>query len=203
MTEVSDQIRTELDKGSRDILSALAEFDSVAETADIKELTGLSNKQIHYRIENYLEHHGLVITEQPAGGPGPAPAKKIQLTQDGKEVIDTLNQEPSSGNVVDRLEQVERQVDTIQSTVQGLDSDSSSTGQTDVDNLQEQVANLAMEVEELKNDPIFDTEIRSNLDDCRAAILALTRVLDDRHGDQDRIRELTADYREDIKPLVD
>lgn len=205
---MSADVLTDLDQKSRDLLLALDQIEESVDpptTPDLIEVTGIERAQIHYRLNEYLEPHSLVATHQPEGDPGSVPPKEIRLTDDGRELIEELDTGTDSGSVGDRLERIEERVDALQSTVQDLadaDRPTSTAGQDDIDSLQEQVANLAMEVEELKDDPIFDDAVRGEIDATRVGVLALRDYLYSKFDDAEQeCAQLAEQYKKEIEPL--
>lgn len=211
------EILPKLDLKSQDILRALADLDteiSTITTPDLIEATGIDRPQIHYRLNEYLEPFGLVDTNQPAGkNPGKVPAKELWLTEAGQDLVADLDSPSGDAGLGDRLSRLEEQMDALQSTVQDLDTQP-STGEAvepagelaaEVNSLQEQIGKLAMEVENLKEDAVFDEPIRADIDYTRAGLLAVLRFLIKEHGDdtEQRLQELTDEYLDDLDELAD
>jgi len=77
--------------------------------------------------------------------------------------------------------------------------------ESDIESLQEQIRKLVMEVEDLKEDAVFDEVIRSDIDSTRASLLAVLRFLIDERGDdtEQRLQALTDQYMDDLDKLED
>lgn len=211
-----DALLDKLDQKSRDILYALDELEEIdgrVETPDIKELTGIDRRHIHYRVKRHLEPEGLVDSNQPVGeAPGKTPPKQIELSTDGKQFVEVLDQErrPTS-DIAERLDRLETQVESLRAENRDLReqiesaemADSSSGTDADVDGLQEQIAQIAMELEELKDDPLFqDTKVRQQLDGARTTFGVFRDIAQEEFGEQ-RVREKFAEYEDGIKKLAE
>jgi len=218
MTEQSiHDILPELDVKSRNILTALADLEpelSTITTRDLIETTGINRGQIHYRLREYLEPHGLVDTNQPTGEkPGTVPPKEIWLTDDGHDLVDYLSDSPEEVEIGERLNRLEERVDTLQSALRDLDGPSSTSGDVEstdelageLDGVQEQIGSLAMQVEDLKEDAVFEEPIRADIDSTRAGLLAVLAFLIEEHGadTEQRLQQLTDQYLEDLDRLAD
>jgi len=203
------EILPELDQKSQDLLAALADLEPSTETvttSDLIEATGISRPQIHYRLNEYLEPYGLVDTHQPTSeNPGKAPPKEIASTDRGRDVVDKLDSPAGDTDIGDRLTRLEEQMDAIQSTVQDLEGQSSASGDSevdaDLDAVQEQIGSLAMELEDLKEDPLFQDGVRAELDAVRTGTLAIRDYLFEVQGAEDEIVERSKQYQDEIKLL--
>jgi len=206
------EILPELDQKSQELLASLADLEPNTETVttpDLIETTGISRPQIHYRLNEYLQPYGLVETHQPTGeNPGKVPPKELWLTDRGHDLVDELGSPARDTDIGGRLSRLEEQMDAVQSTVQSLDAQPSDTSADpevdgDLDALQEQIGALAMEVEDLKEDAIFEKSIRSDIDDTRAGVLAVISFLIEKHGEEQKLQRLTDQYLEDLDQLAE
>lgn len=216
-----DDIEWDLDILCQNILHALEQHDGEATTSEIRDFIGVeSRSRLNYRINEYLVPQGLVSTHQPEPEPGDIPPKELILTEDGEAALAALAEQADvNQDIAERVDQLETQMATLQEQMQDLhqrvDEGAASSGststasttsevsQSDVDDLQEQIANLAMELEDLKDDPLFDEDIRANIDQIRAGTLALSDYVMHKFEDREEVADLNAKYEGEIEPLAE
>lgn len=112
-----------LDWKSLEILRVLGETDEELTTSEIRETTGIEpNRIIRYRVSEYLEPAGLVETRQPTSEGTVVPAKRIQLTENGREVVADLgdrgDDDVSLNELPERLEQVDTRLHALEQQVE-------------------------------------------------------------------------------------
>lgn len=209
----SETVVDRLGHWPRQILSAIGQHDGEATSSEIREFLGAENTtQINYHVTEHLERHGLVETHQPQSGPGPNAPKKFTLTEEGEKSLENLAEEQNlHQDIADRLSRLENQVaalrDENRDLREQLETGSTKSSSTDIsdselDAIQEQVAHLAMEIEELKDDPLFDETFREELDNFRVGTLALTDFAMNDLEEEEKIAELSAEYEEQINHLA-
>ena len=113
----------ELDWKSLEILRVLGETDEELTTSEIRETTGIEpNRIIRYRVSEYLEPAGFVETRQPTSEGTMVPAKRIQLTEQGTEIVAGLEDRDDDDVLVselpERLEQVNSRLHTLTQQVE-------------------------------------------------------------------------------------
>lgn len=213
-----DRLLEDLDRQSEAILYAINDLEDnadVVETPDIRDLINLEGRSILYRIDRYLEPHGLVETEQPVSEGGPAPPKRIWLTDDGREFIslleDGLGNEIATGageriaRLEDHLEGLQSEIISLKETVDALEDGSVGGGQgggdVDQDRVQQQISEIVMDLKEIREDPLLnDDNFRRQLDISRLGVLAFRDLLEDEFG-EDRVEDYLDEYRDNVEPL--
>ena len=208
----SETVVESLDHWPRKILSAIDQHNGDATSSEIREFLGAeTTTQINYHVTEHLESRGLVETHQPESGPGPNAPKRYTLTERGAKAVEALAEEQTiHQDVAERIDRLEAQVDALRDENRdlrkqlesGTQSSSTDESGTDHDALQEQIANLAMEVEKLKEDPLFDETFRKELDNFRVGTLALTDFAMHELEEEEKIAELSSEYEEQIDHLV-
>lgn len=211
-----EPVAADLDVLEEEMLLALDHHDGSATTSEIREYLDIDSRtKINYRVRESLAPQDLITTHQPEGKPGNIPPKELTLTEKGSTVVDQLDQKQGlSEDIAERLARLEEQVQSLRKENQELREQlnghgkaSTSTGEVDseIESLQEQIGPLAMQVEDVKEDAIFDAPIRSDIDSTRAGLLAVLAFLIEEHGDgtEQRLQELTDQYLEDLDRLAD
>lgn len=126
-----------LDWKSLDILRVLGETDEELTTSEIRETTGIEpNRIIRYRVSEYLEPGGLVETRQPTSEGTVVPAKRIQLTEHGREVVADLgdrDDDVTVSELPERLEQVNSRLHTLDQQVKQNNTALEKRRETDSD----------------------------------------------------------------------
>lgn len=112
----------DLDWKALEILRVLRETEEELTTSEIRETTGLEpTRVIRYRVSEYLEPAGLVKSRQPTGEGTVVPAKRIQLTERGREFAADLgdrDDDVSVSELPERLEQVDSRLNTLEQQVE-------------------------------------------------------------------------------------
>jgi len=212
----SDAVAVDLDVLGEEMLLALDQHGGSATTSEIREFLGIdSHTKINYRIREVLTPQDLITTHQPDGTPGNIPPKELTLTEKGSDVVDQLEQKQGrTENIADRLTRLEEQVQSLREENQHLraqlDSQENSSPSTapasevseeDIESLQEQVGSLAMQLEDLKEDLLFQDEIRRELDAVRTGTLAMRDLLIEEEDAQQYITQRVEEYQDEITLL--
>ena len=125
---MTDPLKTLLDErdlsvsdftaGDRDFLHAVANADGPADTATLRETSGLKRKQIHYRYDK-LEERGLIDVDR-AGTHDGSGTNAAELTEYGRRLVDAglfaAIDEPNRN-----LESLQQQVDSLKGRVEHLE----------------------------------------------------------------------------------
>lgn len=111
-----------LDWRSIEIVQALGDADEPLTTSTIRDTTAIEdNRRILYRVSDHLEPEGLVRTQQPTREGTAIPSKKIELTDDGRDVAQAIVDEQTEGgnlNDLPRLvEQLQAEMDALSEQV--------------------------------------------------------------------------------------
>ncbi|MFC7059835.1 hypothetical protein [Halovenus salina] len=115
-----------IDQLSEQILVALYEAGDWLKTRELARRTGVdmdSRNRISYRRREHLSPAGLVVTRQSPDytGDAPEPPVEYRLTEDGRHWVkwnrDDLATPANNQEVLDRLDELEEQVETLQGTV--------------------------------------------------------------------------------------
>lgn len=126
-----------LDWKSLNILRVLGDTDEELTTSEIRETTGIEpNRIIRYRVSEYLEPAGLVETRQPTSEGTVVPAKRIQLTEQGRELVadlDDPDDDISVSELPERLEQVKSRLHTLEQQVEQNNAALEKRRETDSD----------------------------------------------------------------------
>jgi chromosome segregation ATPase len=114
-----------LDWRSIEIVQALGDAGEPLTTSTIRDATAIEdNRRILYRVSDHLEPEGLVRTQQPAREGTAIPAKKIELTDDGRDVAQAIVDDQTEGgnlNDLPRLvEQLQAETDALSEQVTAL-----------------------------------------------------------------------------------
>jgi chromosome segregation ATPase len=113
----------DLDWKALEILRVLKETEEELTTSEIRETTGLEpTRVIRYRVAEYLEPAGLVKSRQPTSDGTVVPAKRIQLTERGREFAAELGDrddtDVSLSELPERLEQVDTRLHALEQQVE-------------------------------------------------------------------------------------
>jgi DNA-binding PadR family transcriptional regulator len=114
----------DLDWKALEILRVLRETEEELTTSEIRETTGLEpTRVIRYRVAEYLEPAGLVKSRQPTSEGTVVPAKRIQLTERGREFAADLgdrddDDDVSVSELPERLEQVDSRLTALEQQVE-------------------------------------------------------------------------------------
>ncbi len=167
----AETILEDLDQHSRDLLQYIvAQTDSAEWVAmpEVIEQTGVQSRKAHYRLNKYLEAHGLVETEQPQGTPGDMPPKRIWATERGETIVtEHLANEPErSSHPSEQLDSLQATIDQLDERVKRLEHESGSGVTSDeLAGVQQDIQTLKQTVASLQRDPILsDTEAREVMD---------------------------------------
>lgn len=209
----------ELKPASIEILAALDQHGGTATSTEVRKMTSLDDTDsVNYRVRETLVPNGLVTSHQPEGRP--LPPKELSITDRGQEALEAQEEERElNRDIAERLDRLEGRVESLQAENHDLREENQELREQiaeletgggtpagdvdDVDGLQKQVTKLANEVEDLKDDPIFDESIRAEIDDLRSGIYAVTQFIVDEFDAKDEIDELDAEISESIDPLSD
>lgn len=210
--EQVDSVDADLDVLGEEMLAALEQHDGSATTSEIREYLGVDSRtKINYRITEFLTPQDLITTHQPPAKPGNIPPKELTLTEKGARVLDQLAQERElNRDAAERITRLEEQVQSLREENQELREQLSGRGQAststddvdaEIEALQEQIGSLAMELENVKEDPLFQDGVRAELDAARTGTLAIRDYLFEVHDAEDGIVERSKQYQDDIKLL--
>lgn len=211
MAELADEEVDQLDALCRDILYALEEHGGMADSSEIRQFIGLDSRtKLNYRITEYLSPNEFVETHQPPAKPGNIPPRELTLTEKGEQALDALTDAPVDREIADRVDTLENSLKNLQSQLADLQETTpaeTTGGGVDaeaLDDLQQQVANIAMELENLKNDKIFDPQLRNEIDASRIGVLAMRDYLYDKFDDaEEECNKRAEKYKDEIQTLSD
>jgi len=210
--EQVDSVDVDLDVLGQEMLAALEQHDGSATTSEIRDFLGVDSRtKINYRITESLVPQELITTHQPEAQPGNIPPKELSLTEKGARVLDQLDQERElNRDAAERITRLEEQVQSLREENQelreqlnGHEGASASTDEleSEIESLQEQVGSLVMQLEDLKEDPLFQDEIRRELDAVRTGTLAMRDLLIEEEDAQQYITQRVEDYQDEITLL--
>jgi DNA-binding PadR family transcriptional regulator len=160
----------ELDQKCIAILKSLDRHDGTATTTEIRTSSSVETRQeIHYRVDGSLEPRGFVTTHQPQGEPGKTPPKEFTLTDDGREVLETVaDREQLNDNLGGRVQQLEDQMDAVLERLDESDEVGKHNGSDTVESEQimeliEAVERAESRLDEIESNPIFDEDMQAQL----------------------------------------
>lgn len=203
-----DTTADSLDWKSIEILRALADAETALTTTELREVTDLGkNRIILYRISEYLEPQGLVSTHQPETNGTAVPAKEISLTEAGEELTADLDSSGDRGltltdlpekvhQLSERLDKTHTEIERLHSQEQPADEPSLEELSEQVEDQQEQLAQLAHTVATVDAEPqgAWSDEQQEEFHRLRLGMYAMRDYLfDETDLDPDRLDEYIAD----------
>lgn len=205
---------------SIEILQALALEGGEANTTVLRKATEFDDRhKVTYRVNEYLEPAGLVDTHQPEGdGSRVNPPKEMTLTEDGREFVETIDEQGLYGQIADRLDRLEKQVDglrqenrelreeneELKAAIEGSDVETVTSRvkelTDDVDRLQAKMSNMQEAIGETQTHPLIQSrETAEGFDAMLVMMNACRRIIEEEIEDGEaRLEQERSDVRETL-----